>query len=207
MLEEKHKNNKIKKSHLLLFGSFLIFIGIISLSLNYFIRLREEVFSDMKILMTDIIDSDKGSVANDVPVTNNVSENNNDITPVNTNKVINEVNWEKYLGILQIPKIRLKRGFYGTDSKYNNIKYNVTVVEGSDMPDVDRGNLILMAHSGSAYISFFKNLYKLDIGDTATVTYMGKDFNYSIVNIYEVPKTGLVTITRNYDKTVLTLIT
>ena len=46
-------SNKIQKSHALLIGSFLIFIGIISLTWNYFVRMRDEVYSDMKIAMMD----------------------------------------------------------------------------------------------------------------------------------------------------------
>ena len=42
-------NNKIKKSHVLLIGSFFVFIGAISLSWNYLVRIRNEVFEDMII--------------------------------------------------------------------------------------------------------------------------------------------------------------
>ena len=75
-------------------------------------------------------------------------------------------------------KIGLKRGFYGSDNRYNNIQYNVAVVRGSQFPDEDRGNLILMAHSGNAYISFFRYLYKLELGDKAYVTFKGKKYTY-----------------------------
>ena len=75
------------------------------------------------------------------------------------------------------------------------------------MPYVDKGNLILMAHSGDAYISYFENLYKLSIGDMAYITHKGTNYSYRIVNIYNVEKNGKVTIYRNYDKTTLTLIT
>ena len=64
-----------------------------------------------------------------------------------------------------------------------------------------------MAHSGNAYISFFRYLYKLELGDKAYVTFKGKQYTYSIVNIYDTPKVGTVKIIRNYDKTTLTLIT
>ena len=75
------------------------------------------------------------------------------------------------------------------------------------MPDVANGNLILMAHSGDAYISYFAFLYKLNIGDDAYITYYGNSYHYQIVNIYEVPKIGAVTINRNMDRTTLTMIT
>ena len=88
-----------------------------------------------------------------------------------------------------------------------NISYNVTVVGGSTMPDVNNGNLILMAHSGDAYISYFAFLYKLSIGNDAYVTYGSNKYRYKLVNIYNVPKNGTITISRNISKTTLTLIT
>jgi LPXTG-site transpeptidase (sortase) family protein len=75
------------------------------------------------------------------------------------------------------------------------------------MPDEVNGNLILMAHSGDAYISYFAYLYKLNIGDDAYVTYAGNKYHYQIVNIYEVPKIGVVSMDRNKERTTLTMIT
>jgi LPXTG-site transpeptidase (sortase) family protein len=75
------------------------------------------------------------------------------------------------------------------------------------MPDVAGGNLILFAHSGDSYISFFANLYKLDLGDDCYILYNGQAYHYQIVNIYDVEKNGVVNIERNYDKTTLTLVT
>ena len=89
----------------------------------------------------------------------------------------------------------------------SNIERNVTLVGGSTLPDVVNGNLILMAHSGSAYVSFFAYLYRLNVGDMAYVTYNGIKYKYQIVNIYNIPKTGQATITRNMDRSCMTLIT
>ena len=77
-------------------------MGVISLSWNYLVKVREGLFADMKIAMMDTPE----------PVNPNGNDN---ITP----DVINEYNGENnytidyssYLGILAIPKIRLKRGF------------------------------------------------------------------------------------------------
>ena len=66
---------------------------------------------------------------------------------------------------------------------------------------------MLIAHSGTAYISYFAFLYRLNVGDTCYITYNGYDYKYKIVNIYNVPKVGNVQIVRNFDKTTLTLIT
>ena len=206
MLNQFKINNKIIESHILLIGSLLVFIGVIIISWNYFLKMREEVFSDMKISMMDV-DKKTGKenkVASDVPVANNVTVSEDTDNSSNKNY---EVDYSKYLGVLEIPKIGLKRGFYNTDSKYNNIQYNVTLVDGSNLPDVVGGNLILMAHSGDAYISFFAYLYRLNVGDVAYVTYNGVKYKYNIVNIYNVPKTGLARIIRDHSKTTLTMIT
>ncbi len=201
---QKENRKKVHKSQILLLGSLLIFLGEISLSFNFIKGLKEDVFEDMKQLMIgdDDIEIKEDNVAdNNVPVETQPEVVNND------NNANRTVNYEKYLGVLEIPKIGLKKGFYNVDSRYNSIQYNVTVIQGSTMPDVNGGNLMLMAHSGDAYISFFRYLYKLNVGDVAYVTYNGRKYQYSIVNIYNVEKTGTVTIERNFDVTSLTLIT
>lgn len=166
--------------------------------------MRDEVYSDMKISMMDV-DSTTGEekkIVTNVPVADNVVNNEQ-----SNDKKTYEVDYSKYLGVLEIPKIGLKRGFYNVGSRYNNIQYNVTMVEGSDLPDVANGNLILMAHSGDAYISYFAYLYRLNIGDSVYVTYNGVKYYYQIVNIYNVPKTGLARVIRNHGKTTLTMFT
>ena len=116
--------------------------------------------------------------------------------------------YEKYyIGTLSIPKINFTKGFLSVDSKYNTVNKNIQVVKGSTYPDVEKGNFIIAAHSGTSYLAYFKNLYKLVNGDKAYIDYNGKHYTYSIVNIYEQEKTGKIIIYRNGDKTCLTLVT
>ena len=112
-----------------------------------------------------------------------------------------------YIGYLSIPKINLKKGFLDKRSSENDVEKNILVVEGSNYPDKDKGNLMLAGHSGTGWKAFFNDLYKLNKGDIAVVTYKGKTYTYKIVNIYTQPKVGKIAIYRNYDKTTLTLIT
>lgn len=112
-----------------------------------------------------------------------------------------------YIGYLSIPKINLKKGFLDKRSPENDVEKNILVVEGSNYPDKDKGNLMLAGHSGTGWKAFFNDLYKLNKGDIAVVTYKGKTYTYKIVNIYTQPKVGKIAIYRNYDKTTLTLIT
>ena len=167
--------------------------------------MTDEVYSDMKISMMDI------SLNNEIKLEDNLLNLNID----NTNFIVTErpvapvaqIDYSKYYGVIEIPRIELKRGFYNTDSKYNTIEKNVTMVNGSTMPDVEKGNLMLMAHSGDSYISYFAYLYLLNIGDNVFITYNGVKYQYRIVDIYNVEKNGMVLIKRNKDKTTLTLIT
>ncbi len=112
-----------------------------------------------------------------------------------------------YIGYLNIPKINLTKGFLDKRSTENNVDKNILVVEGSNYPDVEKGNFIIAGHSGTGWNAFFNDLYKLNKGDVATVTYKNKKYTYKIVNIYQHPKIGTIAIYRNYDKTTLTLVT
>ena len=194
---------KIKKSSLGLFGLSIIFIGIALLSYDFILSKKEMAFTRMNI---KLFESETPIEAN--PETPEEIKND-DIEPeeIENKATTNNSFSYNYIGILEIPKINLKKGFLDIDSRYNNISYNVTVIQTSTYPDVENGNLILAAHSGESYISYFKNLYKLSIGDQAYVYYNNIKYTYEIVDIYNVEKTGQVEIRRDNKKTVLTLIT
>ena len=114
---------------------------------------------------------------------------------------------DEYIGYLTIPKINLTKGFLDIRSGENDVDKNLLVVSGSNYPDVDKGNFIIAGHSGTGWNSFFNDLYKLNEGDTAYITYKGKKYIYTIVNIYTQPKIGKLAIYRDYSKTTLSLIT
>ena len=202
--DQKNKNQnskiKIKKSQVCLFGSLLVIVGITVLSMEHIKELKKQVFSDMQLSFMN--EDNTNDIIQDVPKVEEVKEE----TPKEENNT-KQIDYSKYTGIIKIPKIKLKRGFYNFGHRYNDIEHNVTVIGGSTMPDVVNGNLILAAHSGDAYISYFAYLYKLVIGDYVYITYNGITYKYQIVNIYNVLKTGSVTINRNEARTTLTLIT
>ncbi len=205
------KDIKVKKSQILIFGSLLIFVGIIVLSMGHLQALKEEVFEMIRLSFLDNNNSvDKVTDANEVT---NLGESATEIPPDSntsnsTNSNSSVKNKYDYIGYLEIPKIRLKRGFLSKESKYNDISYNVAVSYDADYPDVVNGNFILLAHSGDAYISFFAYLYKLKLGDFAYVTYKGTKYKYKLVKIEVQPKVGVIAIHRpNYQINGLTLIT
>lgn len=202
------KRRKInKKGQLLLVGLFFLLIGIIIITYLPIKTIKDKVFSEMKLaIYQDEINEDNETI-NDIgtsKVTNTTVPNNNQTeTTTAPKKYISYT----YIGQLSIPKIRFKRGFVKKESKYNNIEYNITIANEADYPDVKNGNFILMAHSGDAPISFFEPLYKLELGDIATVSYNAKAYYYRLVKTYQVEKTGKIAIYRDYNKKTLTLIT
>ena len=119
----------------------------------------------------------------------------------------NLANNPDYFGYIQIPKINLTQGLVQLNSPNNTVDRNIQTIYPSDYPDVENGNLILAAHSGSSSIAYFKRLYLLKTNDQVTVIYNNEKYIYNIVNIYTVPKNGKVAIYRNQHKTTLTLIT
>ena len=127
---------------------------------------------------------------------------NEEVGYINNNK-----NKEEYLGILEIKKIKLRKGFYKLNSNLNNVDKNITIVSSSDMPDVNKGNLILASHSGNSSVSYFRYLDKLDMEDIASIYYLGKKYDYKLINYYDVDKNGSVQIIKNNDINTLTLIT
>ena len=112
-----------------------------------------------------------------------------------------------YIALLEIPKINILQGLVDKNSKYNTIKENIQIINGSMMPDIANTNLILAAHNGNSKISFFRNLENLTIGDIVYLYYDNFKYTYMIDNIYEVLKTGAVDILRDENKTTITLIT
>lgn len=199
----QRKNRNIK-SQLSKVGFFFLIIGILVFISTPLKKLKEEVFEEMRLAIFQLNINENNNTT-----INNVNTENLTVTTENTEEA--EENDKKanysYIGELSIPKIKLRRGFVSKESRYNNIQYNVTIANEADYPDVPMGNFILMAHSGNAYISFFDKLYRLEIGDEASVSYNANTYNYRLTNIYNQAKTGTVAIYRDPTKKTLTLIT
>ena len=187
MQTKKTKRNKRKS--LIILGSFLIILSFSILFLKYF-NLYKNDEKEKKSLESFYI---KEEVIN-----KDIKEEKVEQTKSS--------NYD-YIAVLRIPKTNLKKGLVRKNSKYNNIEYNVTIHELSSRPDEINGNVILMAHSGTAYISYFNNLKYLNINDHIYLDYNNKTYNYKITNIYDVEKTGSLNIKRNNNKSTITLIT
>ena len=116
-------------------------------------------------------------------------------------------NFINYIAVLEIPKINLKRGLVDINSIENNVNKNIQILKESTMPNNENGNLILASHSGNSDVSFFKDLNYLEIGDVAYIYYNSKIYQYSVVNKYEIEKTGNLTLSNNKAGNKLILIT
>lgn len=177
-------------------GVILVISGTLVLLSDYIKEKRDVVFSEMNLALSEVATSDA------IPVTEEETEEIKE-----ESKEDNNYTYEEYLGIIDIPKIELYKGFYSKTSNLNNVKFNLYVLPSSDYPDVENGNLIIAGHSGNYNNSYFANLYKLEKEDTITIHYNNNKYIYQIVNIYNEEKTGKVRIFRNKNKTTLTLIT
>ena len=180
-----------KKSFLTLIGILLILLAVFLVVYSRYIEKKNLSVSEE--LTEQYID------------TTSIIEKENE---TNTNSDVEEV-VEKYdyIAVLEISSINLKRGLVAYDSKYNSVKYNIQILDNSDMPDVENGNLILAAHNGTSSVSFFNNISSLKIDDKINVYYKGYKYTYKYNNSYEVDKNGKVQIVRDRYNNAITLIT
>ena len=198
-METKKKNIINKEKILLIIGFILLLLSFVLFHYETIL----EVNNDIKALIETEKYKEKNkniSVNISVDYLEERQESNNQ-----TNNYSNST--PSYIAFLEIDKINLKQGLLPKDNFYNYVDYHVQILNISDYPDIEHGNFILAGHSGTSSVAFFKNLYKLVLGDTAKVYYKNKIYTYNIVNIYNETKDGSVNIYRNSDKTTLTLIT
>ena len=112
-----------------------------------------------------------------------------------------------YIAVLEIPKIKLKRGIVDKNSSYNNVNRNIYTLKETTMPDEeDNSHIMLASHSGNSYISYFKNLNKLNLNDEVYFFYKNNKYVYKVIKKYEVEKTGTVKLSKK-NSSDITLIT
>lgn len=199
MLKRKNKieNNKGSKSQLIIVGSLLIILGTLIIGGKYLYNYLETKNEEQLI---DTFFEEQKEIAEDT--TPEVPEEK-----VETEKPQPTKTKIDYFAVIKIPKIGLEKGLANKGSYYNNVNRNILVVKESDMPDKDKGNVILAGHSGSGRTAYFKNLHKLERDDEVSIFYNGNEYKYKVVNQYDIEKTGTANIVRNAEKSTLTLIT
>lgn len=187
------KMSKLSNKGVVIISLFLITSGILFLSYDYLKSKKEKAYEKVRIsLMTEEKVDNTPKIVEEEP--------EEPQTPI-------EVLPNGYIGILTIDKINLEQGFYDKDNPANNVDMNLTFLDPTNYPDEQNGNVILVAHSGSSSIAYFKHLYQLSVGDVAKIRYKGKTYTYKIADIYTDIKDGTVTIYRDTSKSTLTMIT
>ena len=176
----KEFKKKITLKHIYNFGVILLVLGILIFSSDYLYMKILKIFDDMNykiFLNTDNNGSGESGVDTD----------NIDSSQINTNENSNR-----------------KAGIYDYIAM---LEINVQTLKESNYPDVEKGNLILAAHSGNGYNAYFRDLYRLEKKDTVNVYYNDVKYTYEIADIYLQDKIGRLVIYRDKSKTTLTLIT
>ena len=196
--ERKIRNKTIRyKSRLyILVGFFFILMGLIIYSGKVIYNEYLERKDNQKV--EEFLDIQDDRDVDEIYFDTEVIEEIEDITtPADDN----------YIGVLEIPKINLKRGFLSIDNPDNTVSKNIQVIKESDMPDVENGLLIIAGHSGTGRLAFFKELHKLSDMDKVYIYYKNTKYTYTVIDKYEVEKTGRALIKRKKNITSLALIT
>lgn len=190
MLKRKESNKDIK-SQLMIIGSLLILISLIILSIKLFSFIKDKNIENQKL--------------------NNFYNEQENIKELIKAEEITEADYSSYsvdyIAVLKIEKIGLEKGLVSKSDSDNNVDKNIQILEESDYPDVENGNVMLASHNGNASTSYFKDIHKLESNDEVIIYYGGYQYQYKVINSYEVEKTGKINIVRNGEKSTLTLIT
>lgn len=186
--------SKLSNKTIVIIAFIAIITGILLVSASYLKEKKDKAYQKISISLYEKKEK-KDSTPQNMEETKEEEKNETQETP------------NGYLGVLKIDKINLAQGFYDKGNPNNDVSKNITILDPSNYPDETNGNLILVSHSGSAAISYFKHLYQLEVGDIAKVEYKGKTYTYKIDNIYYETKDGNVTIYRDTSKHTLTMIT
>lgn len=191
------KKEKINKRYLLiiLIGIFFFLLGTSFLIFNYYKQEKQNNIEQEKI--EEFFEIDEQEEVEEDVITDNEET---------SNEVVQE---DSYIGILEIPKINLKKGLVDKNSPSNNVNKNIYTLKETTLPDERiNSHIILASHSGNSYISYFKNLKKLDMKDKVYFYYKNVKYIYEISNKYEIDKTGTaeLKITNKSDITLITCI-
>lgn len=175
------------------------------ISYNYLVDKKHQAYAllNLKLYESETPENISDNSNNDSSVENDGTAIESDEKSETSNKKVSY----NYIGTLHIDKIKLNKGFLDLNSPYNNVDRNITVIEKATYPNVENSNLIIAAHSGDCPVCYFDKLYKLELGDKASVKYKNKRYIYELVNVYNVEKNGTVEVRRDPSKKTLTLIT
>ncbi len=111
-----------------------------------------------------------------------------------------------YYAILKIPKINLKQELFPLDNPNNNVDKHILLLKESTLFEQNKSNIIIAGHSGSGSKAYFRNLYKLNLGDKIELYFDNNIYYYEIKEIELANKIGTLYLKENYSH-MITLIT
>ncbi|MBR1749237.1 MAG: sortase [Bacilli bacterium] len=108
-----------------------------------------------------------------------------------------------YIGVLELPSIHLKQGFYEKTSNLNQVDKNMELI--NECNPNSRCDFILASHSGNSPISYFKDLDKLQKEDKAILDYKHQLYTYTLAQEINQKKTGFLSLEKkNSSRLILT---
>ena len=174
----KRMINKIKP--------LLIFLLIVLIGLFLYFNINKQV--DVK--------EEKNKISSFIESTSIIE--NKDISN-NTDKEIKKLNINNdYIGILEIPSINFKKGFFKVGSTNNTVDVGLQMLEGSQLPDVENSQLAIAGHSGTGKLAYFEELDHLKKDNDIYVFYNGNKYIYKVYKVFITPKDGNLNI-ESYD--------
>ena len=124
-------------------------------------------------------------------VQQNIASYINNTSTINTLEIKKETQAPlEYNAILEIPKIKLKKGIYEKENINNNVNKNIELIYPNKINNPQRETIIIAGHSGNSKISFFHNLDILTLNDSIYLYYNGIKFEYKVIQKYEEAKVG-----------------
>ena len=184
------------KSRFLIIGSFLIIFGLVALAGKYVYNYSLNKSDEEKV--EQFFEQEKVNETKE-EIEETIVEEKKEETVVSDSY--------DYVGVLEIPSIKFKRGFLNTNDKNNNLNKNIEVLQNSDMPDVENGLMAIAGHSGTGRIAFFQNLNKVKEKQQIYIYYKNIKYIYEVVDNYEVEKNGVISIPKDKSSSVLVLTT
>ena len=165
------KNKKDSKSQLLIVGSLLIILGFGIIGGKYLYNYLQNKNEEKLI---DVFYEEQEEIEENTNTEEQV-ETPTEEKPKSSSKV-------NYVAVIKIPKIGLEKGLCAKGTYCNNVNRNIQILNESDYPDKEKGNVMLAGHSGSGRVSYFRKLDKLSQDDEVSIFYNDSEYKYKVVN-------------------------
>lgn len=195
-------NERIKVPNTSLNPKIYITFSVISLifSLSILLLIHKRIINSLCIII--IILSISIIIVHYFQIYIDKTKNTKAIEAYLTNKIDNTYDEKyRYNALIEIPSINLKRGVLDINNPYNKAKYNIELVKE------DSNTIVLAAHNGEYYNSYFGNLSKLELGDIIKYYEDGNIYEYIYSDSYEIKKDGYADLYYKTDKKSIILIT